>query len=77
MLVCGQYNSGPIFLMLVDLCSWIVLFCFDSTGALSSWADEEASDKDLSEGRGIKRGTKRKIEVGVLVPLLSIYHKGK
>ena len=54
--------------MLVDLCSWIVLCCFDSTSALWSWADEEASGKDLSEGRGIKWGTKHKIEVGVLIP---------
>jgi len=76
MFVCGQYTSDLILFMLVDLCSWIVLCCFDSIGAFWSWADEEASDKDLSEGRGIKWGTKRKIEVGVLIPLLYICHKG-
>ena len=64
--LCGQYISSPILFMIVDLCSWIVLCCFDSTGALWSWVDEEASGKDLSEGRGIKQGTKRKTEVGLL-----------
>ena len=64
--LCGQYISGPILFMIIDLCSWIVLCCFDSTGALRSWVDEEASGKYLSEGRGIKQGTKRKTEVGLL-----------
>jgi len=75
--VCGQYTSGPILFMLVDLCSWIVFCYFDSTGPLWSWANKEVSGEELSKGRGIKWGTKCKIEVGVLVPLLSIYHKGK
>ena len=57
--------------VIVDLCSWIVLCCLDSTGALLSWVDEEASGKDLSEGRGIEQGTKHKTKVGLLLsPLI-------
>ena len=73
--LCGQYTSGPVLFMIIDLCSWIVLCCFDSTGTLSSWVDKEARGKYLLEERGIEQGTKRKTEVGLLILLLSISTK--
>ena len=73
----GQFTSDPRLFMIIDPCSCIVLCCFDSTGTLWSWVYKKAISKGLSEERGIEQGTKRKTEVGLLILLSSISHKGK
>ena len=53
--LCGQYISGPILFMIVDLCSSIVLCCFDPTGALWSWVDKGKRQRSVRRERNQAR----------------------
>ena len=71
--LCGQYISGPVLFMTVDLCSSIVLCCFDSIGALRSWVNEEGAANICQKGEE----PSARLRLVSFVPLLSTSHKGK
>ena len=74
---CGQYISGPILFMIVDICSLIVLCCFNSTGALLIWVDEGKVARICEKGEQPSKEPSARLRLVSFVPLLSTSHKGK
>jgi len=63
--------------MIVDLCSSIVLFCFNFTGDLSSWVDEGEAAKIYQKGEEVRKEPSARLMLVSFIPLLSTSHKGK
>ena len=75
--LCGQYISGPVLLTTVNICSSILLCCFDSIGALCSSVDEEGVAKIYEKGEEPSKEPSARLRLVSFVPLLSTSHKGK